>query len=132
MAGVPELSLSLWLPPVPASRPRVTRWGTYYTKTYKTWMTLAEAVIPSRGLPPLEGPLEVSVRFDCYRPKATKLDIPKGDIDNYLKSILDVLTKRGYWLDDKQIVAVTATKQFHATRPATHIEVAQADHYPYP
>lgn len=103
--------LFVFVPPVPASRPRVSKWGTYYGKTYKDYMAQSEQAIPPANVT-MDGPLRVKVRFVCPRPKTTKRGSPRGDIDNHLKAILDVLTKKGYWHDDDQIVRVVATKRF--------------------
>lgn len=110
----------LRLPPVPASRPRFrafkTRDGravtsTYYAGPYKKFLDEADKAIPpaERKFP---GPVQVDATFYVPRPKTTKLARPKGDIDNYLKAIFDVITRKGYWLDDDEIVSVTASKQF--------------------
>ena len=45
------------------------------------------------------------------RPKTTKLDIPRPDIDNYLKSVFDALNEH-LWSDDRVIQAVYAIKQW--------------------
>lgn len=96
--------------PVPASRPRVTRWGTYYAKTYRNWRDLAASRIPVGDLH-AEGPLTVDVRTVKRRPKSTKLVMPKPDIDNFIKAALDAITKvGGYWADDWQIAGITGTK----------------------
>lgn len=109
---------SLVLPciPVPASRPRVTKWGTYYGKTYKSYRELADKAIPSSPIT-LSGNLHVDVEFVCHRPKTTKRANPRGDIDNHLKAILDAITgtksnPKGYWNDDDQIVEVHAVKRW--------------------
>ena len=121
------VALSVFVPPVPASRPRVTRWGTYYGKTYKAYMADSETAIP-KATAKLTGNLHVDVDFVCSRPKTTKLSTPKGDIDNHLKAILDVITKQGYWHDDVQIESLTATKRFAVgtETPHTHIRIKQA------
>ena len=104
--------------PVPASRPRVTRWGTYYTKTYRAYQLAMHRAIPvnDRGL--YEGNLRATVQFVCVKPKTTKRPNPKGDIDNHAKAVLDAITgnkKLGlkeYWNDDDQIVELIATKRW--------------------
>ena len=45
------------------------------------------------------------------KPKRTKLDYPKADIDNYLKAIFDCLNGK-LWVDDKQVVVVHAAKSW--------------------
>jgi Holliday junction resolvase RusA-like endonuclease len=60
---------------------------------------------------PYECPLRVDVELFVKRPKTTKLDMPRPDIDNFLKSIFDVLNKK-LWLDDNIIRSVYATKQW--------------------
>lgn len=118
------IALSLFLQPVPASRPRVTRWGVYYGKTYKTWMKAAEEAIPAAESP-MDGPLEVWVRFVISKPKTSKREWPRGDVDNYEKSIYDALTKAGYWHDDDQIVTAHIIKEFarDGEEPATHVHI---------
>lgn len=108
--GNQVLRLVIPVDPVPASRPRVGRWGTYYGKTYTRWRDLAASRIPTGDLH-LTGPLTVHVAVVKRRPKSTKLDAPKPDIDNFVKAVLDAVTKAGgYWEDDYQIVGLTATK----------------------
>ena len=87
-----SLFLSFPIEPVPASRPRVSKWGTYYGKRYSEFRKVAAQVVPEiySGLP-LNGTLEVTVTFYCKRPKTTKRDEPRGDVDNYVKAILDSL-----------------------------------------
>lgn len=36
--------------------------------------------------------------------------VSKGDIDNYVKAVLDVLTDEGFWVDDSQVVSLQAAK----------------------
>lgn len=133
-------TIRLPFPPTPASRPRVTRWGTYYTKTYKAYRALADKAIPRSSKPPLEGNLRADVEFVCHRPKTTKRINPRGDIDNYMKAILDAITgekptkkkpnvkPKGYWLDDDQIVYVIARKRFANgdEQPHTRITIERA------
>jgi Holliday junction resolvase RusA-like endonuclease len=100
------------LAPVPASRPRVTKWGTYHTKTYRDWLDEAGKYLSTIKLRVPEGHLKVVCEFICTKPKTTKLSTPKGDVDNYLKAPLDAITHAGIWSDDKWIVGLTGTKRF--------------------
>lgn len=92
-------TLTLRIKPVPASRPRVTRWGTYYLKTYKTYKDEAHEAIPVCKEQTLDMELGATVEFICYRPRTTNLVSPRGDIDNHLKAIFDA------------VVGVAATKK---------------------
>lgn len=110
-------ALVLPLNPVPASRPRVSRWGTYYGKRYNEFRkrgneVLAELVSsPSNSdLFPLSGRLEVTAIFNVLRPRTTKLSVPRGDVDNYFKT-LDICNGV-LWDDDNQIEIAHAVKRF--------------------
>lgn len=47
----------------------------------------------------------LSVRIKLYMP-----DKRRRDIDNYLKSLLDALTKAEFWVDDEQIDKLTVER----------------------
>jgi len=87
-------TLTLHITPVPASRPRVTQWGTYYLKTYKTYKDAAHEAIPVCTEQTLTCELGATVEFICHRPKSIKLVSPRGDIDNHLKAIFDAIVGR--------------------------------------
>ena len=96
-------SLTFPFDPVPASRPKVSRWGVYYGKTYKTWKEAAEKHLPAGDLDlsPTD-PVLVVIIAVCKRAKTSKAAFPKGDVDNLAKGPMDVVTKAtGYWADDK-------------------------------
>lgn len=100
--------------PVPASRPRVSKWGAYYTGTYKEFREkAAEKVwdVLGTNLEPLTGPLAVSLELYVKRPKSTEKEHPKPDVDNYAKAVFDILNKK-LWVDDSQIVSMYVTKQW--------------------
>jgi Holliday junction resolvase RusA-like endonuclease len=59
--------------------------------------------------PPIEGPLIVAMEFVCTRPKTSKREWPRGDVDNLLKGPMDALTKIG--------AGMTTTKFKLPTRP---------------
>jgi len=122
--------------PVPASRPRVTRWGSYYTKTYAAWRKATYPLIPVNKCPLL--PHNLAVRVECIvlRPKTTKRDCPRGDVDNYAKAILDAITghkdqPKNYWRDDDQITDLAMTKRFAAPGEACgyRIEIREDPFY---
>ena len=122
-------SLSFPFDPVPASRPRVSRWGVYYAKTYKTWKQLAEDHLPAGELA-LDPAAKVLVVINavCKRAKTSKAVLPKGDVDNYAKGPMDVVTKAtGYWHDDKQVVWLLSGKRFAepGEEPRTEVHLYQ-------
>ena len=97
--------------PVVASRPRVSRWGVYYNKTYANWLKTAK--VEGKDLRRFDGPCIITVEQVVEKPRTTKLASPNGDIDNFAKGPLDLITKSELaWVDDKQIVAMTAIKRF--------------------
>ena len=59
---------------------------------------------------PLRGELEASVVFTVQKPRTSKRTNPRGDVDNYFKT-LDVLNGI-IWEDDDQLVAATMRKRF--------------------
>ena len=98
--------------PVPASRPRVSKWGVYYGKRYTQFRTEAESALEALDLgSPIVGQISVHLEFYCKRPKTTKRDTPRGDIDNYCKAILDSCNGRLFG-DDDQITKMTARKSW--------------------
>ena len=103
--------------PVPASRPRFRTFqvkgrpvtSTYYAGKYKKFLAEAEKVIPEANVTH-DGNLSVTVVCVVSKPKSTKRVNPNGDVDNYAKGILDVMTKKDYWNDDMQIVRLVVEK----------------------
>lgn len=122
LLGTPYRSVVLTANPVPASRPRVTRWGTYYAKTYKTWRDQVYACLKEQT-DVLDNSLTVLVRSNVLKPKTSKKDHPRGDADNYAKGPLDVLTQKKFWVDDDLIVNLLSSKKFISDGQEPHTEV---------
>jgi len=120
-------SLIFPVEPVPASRPRVTRWGTYIAKPYKDWINAATASVESCGSVVNGSPADtllVITTAICTRAKTSKLTLPRGDSDNYGKAALDLVTKLGgYWHDDKQVAPAICSKRFAAKGERARTEV---------
>ena len=121
--GSAGVSFWLALDPVACPRPRIRvmnlpggkKMGmAYYTGKYKVFSVEAPTKIPSSEYFYEAGvPVEVTIVFFMKRPKCPANDYPIGDIDNYVKSVLDAITKNGtYWHDDSQVVHLTASKQY--------------------
>lgn len=85
---------------------------------------LVSLMAPYAPQKPLDGPLSITV--DAYlsvpkswskRKQACALaqqirPTSKPDLDNYLKQIMDCMTKLGFWMDDSQVVRITAAKKY--------------------
>ena len=120
--------------PVPASRPRVTKWGTYYTKTYKDYKDHAHDAIPVHTGRSLDCELGATIEFVCHKPKTTKMVSPRGDIDNHIKAIFDAVvgqraTKKmpcrlkHYIVDDELISHVYARMRYAEPNEEPHTAI---------
>lgn len=99
------IKLLLNIDPVPASRYKATRYGGYYPGRYTGFRNEVQPLIRKamRGRAPLTGDLRFSVVFNKERPKKTDRSRPIGDLDNYMKAIMDSLNEQ-LWVDDDQVV----------------------------
>ena len=129
--GSPRWSILIPIDPVPASRPRFARSGrVYYGKRYTAFRREAEAIFNLTEWPvefPLNGPLVVSSKFIVPPPKKTKRYSPRGDVDNYFKT-LDVLNEIVWW-DDDQLVWACMSKEY-GEQARIELEVMQVDGIP--
>lgn len=112
------LSLHIGGQPVPASRPRVGKYGTYYSKTYSKWIKESWQYVEKIEDLPTDRPIVVMVDAVFEKAKTSKLEYPSPDIDNLEKGPLDQInklrkaTERGIWEDDKQVVLLVGSKRF--------------------
>lgn len=84
-----------------------------------------------KEVPRFDGPVRVRIAFDIRRPRTSKLEMPKGDVDNYAKAVLDGLTTVGFWEDDKQVVSLGAVKRFVPFDPAVNNSCIHLQITPY-
>lgn len=113
--------------PCPASRPRWSKFGVYYSKNYQKFRQLAQKIADDwSAQDKFEGPVAVLLENVCKRPKTGKKLWPKGDVDNYSKGPMDVMTKSdlgSFWNDDDQVVWMTATKRYAEPGEEAHVTV---------
>lgn len=127
-----DSSQFLWVPGLPQvkQRPRMTRRGRTYTPqaTHLAELGVAQAA-HEWGIHPVDGPVEVEAEF--YKEGTaiwiTSLDEPnsgplRGDVDNYVKLVLDGLQKDEHGrnarnggapviTDDRAVVRLVADKR---------------------
>lgn len=120
----PALSFTITGVPVGKARPRVTRAGGTYTpqatKRHEAYVAHCGRLAMA-GRPPLEGPVGAHFRFVYRAPRswsgkkreAARWAIGRNDLDNLCKAVADGLNGICYG-DDRQIVSLTAAKQYGA------------------
>lgn len=108
----PLFALQIDTVPSSSCRPRVSLYGTYYTKSYQTFLTDCTRAMTIARCGTLDGDLGVYLEVIIAKPKLTKLVRPRGDVDNYSKAPLDAAIKAKVWDDDGQVVALFATKRW--------------------
>ncbi len=118
------------LSPGPAARPRISKYGTYYPKTYATWRKEAKALLAEHegNHMPWECPVYVMVTSSVKRPDKPSNNFPHPDVDNYAKAALDAVQSCGYLIkDDKQVQVLLSSKRFVEPGEQPHTYVVIAD-----
>lgn len=111
--------ITFLIEPVPASRPRVTRWATYYQPKYTQFKKDMQKLLLGTEKTLYFELLKVDLKFFFTTPKSWSEKKKKEhdgtpkygtpDLDNLEKAIYDSLN--GYvWLDDSQVVDHRAQK----------------------
>lgn len=124
-----EYIFEITIRPVPASRPRVGKNGTYYTKTYsnfrKEMSKYLEQFKENKEYSINENCLfSVEFEFICPSPKKKTIKTPRGDLDNFMKGPLDCITYNCIvWKDDTQVSEITATKRFTEANESNKIKI---------
>lgn len=131
-----QINLTIEGNPIPASRPRVSRWGTYNEPKYENYKKIIEVEywnkyhnkqVFDRGVP-------LVAKLHFYRPIQKSLSkkeherrarhevkpVVKPDLDNYEKAIYDGL--KSAWFDDGQIFKHENEKDYDE-HPRVEIEV---------
>ena len=129
------MKLVFSIDPVPASRPRVTRWATYYSKPYTNFKEKMEKLLEKVPKTLINCPLFAEITFYIQiAPSSSKkrkelLDgkfcVSNMDLDNLEKAIYDALNEHVY-LDDKQVVRHTTQKIWVKDNPRIEIEFTKA------
>jgi Holliday junction resolvase RusA-like endonuclease len=120
----------LSITPVPKGRPRATKTGRIYTPSKTADYERAISKMMSHH-PAYLGPLALDVTFVLKRPVNTPKSKPhrffkagsRGDLDNYVKSLLDGLQRSGVVPNDAAVVQIVASKVYAAIDEASHIEL---------
>lgn len=109
--------LELFLPvrPVPASRPRISKYGSYYSKTYTDFRKEAYSYLKKieNKFHDTTAKFKITMEIICYKPKKPSQEYPRGDVDNFEKAYYDSITYAGIaWDDDVQIVENVTSKRY--------------------
>jgi len=117
--------------PVPASRPRFSRFGTHYGKKHTAFQKEVKPLVVALDMSPLEGAIKLDVIFYMKIPTSLSkrrrevLDgqwhISRPDTDNYLKLLLDSI--QGYAFNDDSQVCHIDAKKIYSTRPRIEFEL---------
>lgn len=118
--------------PVPASRPRVTRWGVHYLKTYEQFRKDMKGLLLQVKRTLYSEPLKIDMTFFIGIPKSyskkkcKSLDgeycVSNMDLDNLEKAIYDSMNGHVF-LDDKQIVEHTTRKIWAKDNPRIEVKI---------
>ena len=105
--------------PVSASRPRVTRKGTFYSKPYNDFKNYFPFLLGTKKR--LSGALSVTLLLTIPMPKPwakkkkaemySKYHTQTPDADNYAKAILDCFNGH-FYDDDSQVAVLTVVKKW--------------------
>jgi Holliday junction resolvase RusA-like endonuclease len=115
--------------PVPAARPKVSKFGTYYPKAHMTHKAVLDTFFKGAEPYPVDQPVEVRTLFVMPRYKTSDHPVHRSDVDNLAKLPLDCMTqaKDGdtgkFWTDDDLIVDLRSLKRFCREGEEPHTKV---------
>ena len=128
------ISFTIPIQCVACPRPRVTRFGVYYPKTYTQFKKDCVALLKSLKLS-FGKSMFLHVDYTIVIKRTSTLTVKKHgkercfkstrpDLDNYVKSINDCMQEAGMIEDDSQIVSFTAKKMYGAVKEEPVIEIS--------
>ena len=116
-----SVTFTVPIKPKPKDRPRMTRRGRAFTPKKTTVVEDDMAVwindwMDEHSAEPFMGPTDVSVRLFSDRHEITVTERVgksklRGDVDNYVKLVLDALQKSDLMENDNLVMKVTAIKE---------------------
>lgn len=114
------MKITIFLDPLPQSRPRFSGGRCYEEKRLKEYKEVLKwcFMVKMEGKPPTPAPVAVTIKFFRQYSATSRR---AGDIDNLTKAVLDACTGV-LWLDDSQVVGLTAAK-FTSHFPRLELEI---------
>jgi Holliday junction resolvase RusA-like endonuclease len=114
MTVTSEHTVVIPIRPRPKGRPRFARGRAYTPKETVEFEAAIGAAWQASGGPCFDGPVEVHTTFTKESVTVTIRSVDgksslRGDVDNYLKGVMDGLNKVAFD-DDRQVLRVEATK----------------------
>lgn len=107
--------------------------------THRGWEAMAVPLLREVAPPvPLLGPVGAVVVAVYPRPKTRPASVPaewwthggrvllpsgRGDLDNVVKLVLDCVTQAGWWLDDRHVASLQASRVYAADGEGPAVEV---------
>ena len=122
-----EWRMKVYGVPIPKARARTVSNGrrtwSYTPSNTKGWedaiILQCKAKAPGE---PITGPLRIELYFSIPRVKAWPRSYPRGDVDNYVKSVKDALNGL-FYVDDVQIISVFAAKSYSKNEGEIGVEI---------
>lgn len=121
--------------PVPAARPRVTRWSTYFPKRYTQFKKDFSLILDSLDVELAEGLLYAKLDFFMQIPKSwsnKKKKLKEGafadnnvDVDNLVKACLD--SCEGVFYSNDNQVAMIRARKFYSVNARIEMELDPLD-----
>ncbi len=118
-----HVGFSIEAKPVPAARPKVSKFGVYYPKAHTVYKNMLESMLPQFLTTTLDQPMEVRMMFVVNRYKTSDYPTIRADVDNLAKLPLDCMTTCKFWTDDALVVALVSMKRFCRVGEVPHTKV---------